>query len=212
MEAERRSWAEFLAELDSKPRRAAAISFGRRATADELLLLAEAIDVGGPHLEFLLHAGRERLPRMPARLLELALGDSPVARAAIAALVQFRTPEVLALGRNLVDAGRFDAVLLLSKADDEELARLDGRLPTHGAANSLHHLGMDLLELCTDRGQAVAPLLVWLIEATPCSFCRQGAYERLVALDAVPVELADEARCDSNGETRALFARDSAVP
>ena len=66
--------------------------------------------------------------------------------------------------------------------------------------------GMDLLDLCTDRGPATAPLLVWLIEATPCSLCCHGAYERLVALGAVPAELAEGARHDSNDETRALFA------
>lgn len=156
----RLDWAKFLSELDSNPRRAAAASFGRRATAEELSRLVDAIDAGGPHLELLLYAGRERLPRMPIRLLELAAGDGPIAQAAIAALVQFREPEVLVLGRSLVDAGRFDAVALLTEAGDEELAQLAERLPTQGKATTLHHIGMDLLELCNGRGPAVAPLLV----------------------------------------------------
>lgn len=201
----RQGWATFLAELDRKPRRVAAVSFGRRATAEELSHLVDAIDAGGPHLELLLHAGRERLPDMPVRLLELAAGDGPIAQAAIAALV-------LVLGRSLVDAGRFDAVALLTEAADEELAQLAERLPTQGEATSLHDIGMDLLELCAGRGGAVVPLLVWLIEATPCSFCRHGAYERLVALGAVPPELVEEARHDSNDETRALFAPAHTVP
>jgi hypothetical protein len=208
----RGGWVEFLAELDRKPRRSTSLAFARRATTEELSLLVEAIDAGGPHLELLLHAGRERLPRMPARLVELATGDGPVARAAIAALVQFRTPESLALGRRLVEAGRFNGVRLLGAAGDEEVAGLADRLPAHGSAEILHHIGMDLLDLCEGRGQMVAPVLIWMVETTPCSFCRHSALDRLLALGAVPAELAEEARHDSNSETRALFAQDPSVP
>ena len=210
--SQRGGWVEFLAELDRKPRRSTSLAFARRATTEELSLLVEAIDAGGPHLELLLHAGRERLPRMPARLVELATGDGPVARAAIEALVQFRTPENLALGRRLVEAGRFDGVRLLGAAGDEEVAGLADRLPAQGSAEMLHHIGMDLLGLYEGRGQLVAPVLIWMVETTPCSFCRHSALDRLLALGAVPAELAEEALHDSNSETRALFAQDPIVP
>jgi len=205
-------WTEFFAELDRKPRRSTALAFARQATHEELSRLVDAIDVGGPHLEWLLLAGRNRFPRMPARLVELAAGDGPAASAAIAALVQFRTPESLALGRSLVAAGRFDGALLLTGASDEEVAGLVGRMPTQGAADTLHRIGMDLLDLCDGRGQPVAPVLTWVIEATPCSFCRHGALERLLKLGAIPAELAEEARHDSDSETRALFAQSPVVP
>jgi hypothetical protein len=119
---------------------------------------------------------------------------------------------VLELGRRLVGAGRSEAVPLLGRAPDQDLAKLSTSLLRRGGADLVHRLGLDLLDLAEGRDAGLAPLLIWLAEATPCSFCRHGAIERLIELDALLPELALEAIHDSNDQIRMLVARHAEVP
>ena len=117
---------------------------------------------------------------------------------------KFFTPELVAAwnydSRNktlFADRGMvIDGVRLLGAAGDEEVAGLADRLPAQGSAEMLHHIGMDLLDLCEGRGQLLAPVLIWMVETTPCSFCRHSALDRLLALGAVRLRALSNCRTD----------------
>lgn len=204
----RLSLDEFVAELEAAPDRlrSLALRFAAGAELGELVCVVELIEAGHRHVAGLLRVGaRIPLPRMPANLIALAESpDADIADAAIDALVHFPAPETLAVGRRLIEAGNWGAVELLAAATANEIRALPARFAGITDAELTHQIGMDVLDMMKARESFEPSLLVWMVEATPCSFCRHSAVQRLAAANAIPPDMIEALLYDCSDETRAL--------
>ncbi len=214
----RLSLDEFLAVVSEGKRhyRGWARRFGRRATGDEMARLLELVEREGDpvRLASMLMAFVEPLPAGPQPLLRFARSDvAGVRDAAIEALALYADPAVAAVSREMLAAGSVEGARLLAlNYDQQQFDQLVGLLPRTGDAFQIHGLGIDVLEVCGNRPEAAAGL-IWMYEASPCSFCRNSAVSDLVEIDRLPPDIAAECRDDCSDETRELVeAHEQPVP
>ena len=145
-------------------------------------------------------------PLLPLLQHEQAL----VVNRALAAISMLPLPEVRELAFAWLDAEEHisTAAAILARhnrpGDQELLAELLARTRNE---NTLHHIGWALSDVFKrDPRPDAAPLFAELYERGPCSLCRPKFVERLIEIDALPDWMREEARYDSDPDTRALVS------
>lgn len=152
-------------------------------------------------------------PGGPTSLLPfVGSADVLVRRTAIAGLARFKDKAVADLAAALLDEGSLEGLALLEEnAVAGQLDRVSALLQAvEGDDDAIHRLVLDLIRLTQGGGQQeAAPALLWAYQHTPCAFCRTSLVDRLVALGALPADIALECADDCQAETRELVASSS---
>lgn len=177
-----------------------------RQAADDLLAIAD------PGLLWRLLAifDVRDFPDGHAPLLPLLDHPEPlVARRAAHALARFRHPELRARAERLLAAAdRLEPglILLVGNHEPGDYALIADLVRRHADDDdALHAIAWWAHELFTRAPSPEAvELLLELYERGPCASCRKYVVEHLLALDALPAELAEECRFDANEDVRAL--------
>lgn len=148
-------------------------------------------------------------PRFDERLLEWATSpDGEVNELATRVLAHVSHPRVreLAIGRLAAgDAPRGTVRLFQSTFSAGDHKWVEGALRADGSDDDVHWRLMEVIDVFEAHPvPEAAPSLCFVAEHTPCSHCRLIALRVLVALDALPEWMEDEARWDSSGEIREL--------
>lgn len=95
--------------------------------------------------------------------------------------------------------------LLRSNYHTDDLERIQAALPVDPEDELSHGLGRAILEIDDDNPDWEGhPLLLWMVDHTPCALCRGGAIKRLIQSGHAAPSLIEEARHDCDGETRKL--------
>lgn len=221
-EKERRERTGSLAEIRTSARseknqgRGKFIGFGRWASAEDLevvmhdLLAATSAEV----CMRLLWVFRNRaMPRLDARIWEMAGSDNPRLRsAALAALSRLADPEVGAFARaQLQSSGGIpierEVIELFAKnylAGDEAL--LLRALKKFGDSDdAAHSYGFGIMRVAEEiHAPAIASLLEWTYHTNPCSLCRGSAVVHLFKMSCVPRDIADECYFDADSDSQAV--------
>ena len=161
---------------------------------------------------------RRALPRLAPRVFELtAHDDTAIAESARLALRHSRDPEVRRFGlQHLMNAStvhdlRWAVEMLENNFEQQDIELLLAKLPRHIVTDEderydLHELGSNLIDLPNAPTlPALEPVMLWLYESTPCSYCRHKAVRHLLTWNLLPAQFAAECRDDSAEDVRALF-------
>ncbi|MEO8131990.1 MAG: hypothetical protein ABI822_33150, partial [Bryobacteraceae bacterium] len=194
--------------------RAAAMAWAQTATPDELALAAEDLRFETDEdrlLAYLRMFRRHVFPQPIDRLLDLARAENnDIARAALVALSNVVDTRVRALGLDLITGlkGRSFAVGLLTRnAELGDYRVLEGLLSETIDPDIYHNIGIDVRRFIkAHRSQEAERSLLLLYENGPCSVCRHGAVEELIAIDRLPDWIREECHYDAYSETRKLVA------
>lgn len=130
--------------------------------------------------------------------------------AAVKALANVGDPAVRDLAFRLVEGRakwRGEAIALLARSYEEGDHKIIlGWFQEEEDPEALHSMGMELIdfwEAHPDDSTQVS-MLRSLYERGPCSFCREGAVNRLLERGALPDELRAECTWDANDDIRSL--------
>ena len=193
--------------------RSGAMAWARNATPGELALAAEDLRLETDEKRIICYLWmfrRHAFPEPIDRLLELAGGKNPeVARAALVALGNVVDQRVRDLALSLIAERRridFAVGLLVQNRDRDDYPALEELLADHSYDASVYHgLGIDVREFVkAHRSEEAERSLLLLYENGPCSLCRHGAVEELIAMDRLPAGFRDECAYDAYSETRQL--------
>ena len=183
-------------------------------TASEQELQAAAADVIAEQdetrlLAYLRIFWFQRFPAPTDRLFELAQSSNiSLARHAVAVLSRLTSPEIRDLALRFLNAPgrRGDAVkLLMDNYQPGDFQRIETRLRKPMDVDELHSVGFGVQHLVeVYRCPEAEHSLLLLYEKGPCSMCRGGFVEALIALSRLPEWMRAECRYDSDTETRKL--------
>lgn len=188
--------------------------WGEHASDQELELAARGL-VGARDLKEQLRHLRifqqRQFPLPPDTLIALTAGvDRRIGYLAMRALASFTNPAVRELAFRIVKSEvewRGEAIALLNKnfepGDHETVL---GWFEGAEDREVRHSFGIDLKEfwkLHPDENTEVRMLRA-MYEKNPCSFCRERAVERLIALNALTEQTRAECACDANDDIRDL--------
>jgi hypothetical protein len=156
---------------------------------------------------------QRRFPLDPSRLIELAANpDRSVAMAALMALANIRHPDVRSLAMGLIAtdgemAGRAVDLLTMNYEPGDH-ALIEGLATQPLSAEAYHLFGFSTLDFYAAHPQAASEerVMLLLYENGPCTFCREKAIDRLVALKRLPQWMADAGRYDASPDIRAKMA------
>jgi hypothetical protein len=194
--------------------RAGAMAWARTATPDELALVAEdlRIETDEDRLVACLRMFRRHVfPQPIDRLLDLARAENDdIARAALVALSNVVDSRVRALGLDLIKGLKwrgFAVGLLTHNAERSDYRVLESLLGEAIDPYIYHCMGIDVCRFVkAHRSEEAERSLLLLYENGPCSLCRHGAVEELIAIDRLPAWIREECQYDAYSETRKLFA------
>jgi hypothetical protein len=209
--------SEFLAavEHDGEVPWLACRRFSRRATGEELSeVFARLLRETAPSrlASYLRVFSLAELPKLADRVFELARSDDETIRdSAITALAQVEAPAVRELGLRLLEdrdvSRRRDAIELLQKNhDSRDIPRIAAALPREGPPDVLHDVARKAMTIADHHPKDVR-LAKWVYEYNPCSYCRYGAFRRLVERDSLSKFQLAECAWDGYDETRAAARR-----
>jgi hypothetical protein len=192
--------------------RAAAMAWARAASPDELALVAGDLRVETDEerlVTYLRMFRRHAFPHPIDRLLDLAHSKNDrVARAAQVALSNVADGRVRALALDLMKApeGRAFAVGLLTRnSEPGDYRTLEGLLEETIDPFIYHAMGVNVRRFAkANRSEEAERSLLLLYENGPCSLCRHGAVEELIAIYRLPVSVRDECHYDTDSGTRKL--------
>jgi hypothetical protein len=204
------------AETDTRLNKGFYRAFGRFATDDELeqalqKLLVSVEPAVCTRLLWIFNA--VRMPRMDAKLFELARHSDPELRyAAIHALSAFSDPAVKRLGIDMleslsIDDGHILKLFIKNFSAGDELvipASLEKLAPSGDEVHAFETSMVDIFQ--ENDGPPAAILAGWLYEASACSVCRRRAVARLAELAMLPEDIAQECLFDADPATQ-LAAR-----
>ena len=148
-----------------------------------------------------------KLPRLDDRVFELARSaDDAIRDNAITALAQVKSPAIRELGLKLLEeqdlALRSDGIeLLYENHKSKDIPRIVAALPKAGPPVVLHGMATKVM-MITDRQPRDVELAKWVYEYNPCSYCRNGAFRRLVKRKALTKFQLAECAWDGYDETR----------
>ena len=194
--------------------RAGAMAWARTATPDELALAAEDVRIETDEdrlVAYLRMFRRHVFPQPIDRLLDLARAENDdIARAALVALSNVVDTRVRALGLDLITGLKWRgfAVGLLTRNEERSDYRVLEGLLTEAIDPYIYHcMGIDVRRFVEAHRSEEAELsLLLLYENGPCSLCRHGAVEELIAIDRLPAWIREECQYDAYSETRKLVA------
>lgn len=178
-----------------------------RRAADNLLTVADPRLL---QLLLLIFAEREfpdgHWPLLPL----LDHSESLVVFRAALALSRFRHPELRARALALLahaDTLELGLILLLGNHEPGDYGMLTALAQEQADDDLLHALVWRVHELFARApAREATELLLTLYERGPCAQCRLKVVRHLVALGALPAQLAEECRFDANEDVRALVA------
>lgn len=200
------------ATLKRSMTRVSPIGWARSASSDELALVVDdfLVETDEKRIVWLLRAFRFRaFPGPLDRLLALAKGENDkIARAALTALSNITDERVRELGLSFIQQRLrldFAAGLLIKNSAPGDLRLLENLLADPHDADVYHHLGIDVRNFIgANRSEEAERSLLLLYEHGPCSTCRHGAIEELIAINRLPDWMIEECRYDADGDTRKL--------
>jgi hypothetical protein len=195
------------------------MTFGKHATPEELekiyaCLLSEPNNPTRIRLLWVFR--RAKLPRIDTIALDWAHSDNAELRAAsLAALSQISDPRIHQLARMKAETGQLlgadeDALelFILNYENGDELLienSLDHLQPTPEDA---HSLGYSILKLADQhKDRALADLLNWVYENTPCANCRSRAIVWLDQFHQFSDALRFECEYDADEDVRDMAHR-----
>ncbi len=186
--------------------------WGRTATAEELDvaasdLISERDD--SRLLAYLRIFWFQRFPGLIPRLLELAESNNVrLAPFSVRVLSQLTNLAIRDLGLRLLDSpGRHgDGVeLLVNNYKPGDFQLMEARIAEPMQVDDLHSIEIGVRHMASAHHQREAERsLLLLYENGPCSLCRCGLAEELIALGCLPDWMREECRYDSYTETRKL--------
>jgi hypothetical protein len=191
-------------------------AWARNASIEELELAADDL-LGENDTERLVGYLRmfqfRQFPRAIDRLLELASAeDDRIARAALLALSHIQDQRVRALALDLLAGAKSwrsdgDAVNLLTRnSQDGDYRILERLLERQTDPDEIDWLGHGVLHFVeANRSEEAERVLNLLYENGPCSLCRHGVIEELIAIGRFPEWMRDECQYDAYSETRKLM-------
>jgi hypothetical protein len=194
--------------------RAGAMAWARTATPDELALVAEDLRIETDEdrlVAYLRMFRRHVFPQPIDFLLDLARAENDdIARAALVALSNVVDSRVRALGLDLITGLKwrgFAVGLLTRNAERSDYRVLEGLLGEAIDPYIYHCMGIDVRRFVeAHRSEEAERSLLLLYENGPCSLCRHGAVEELIAIDRLPAWIREECQYDAYSETRKLVA------
>jgi hypothetical protein len=190
------------------------MAWARTATPDELALVAEdlRIETDEDRLVACLRMFRRHVfPQPIDRLLKLARAENDdIARAALVALSNVVDSRVRALGLDLMTGLKwrgFAVGLLTRNAERSDYRVLESLLGEAIDPYIYHCMGIDVRRFVeAHRSEEAERSLLLLYQNGPCSLCRHGAVEELIAIDRLPAWIREECQYDAYSETRKLVA------
>ena len=195
-------------------KRASALAWARTASSDELALAAEGLLMESDEerlITYLRMFQRHVFPQPIDRLLDLVQSENDdVARAALVALRNVVDARVRALGLNLIAGVKwrgFAVGLLVRNAERGDYGIIEAALREDIDPFIYHSIGIDVRHFVeAHRSEEAERSLLLLYENGPCSLCRNGVVEELIAIDRLPVWIREECQHDAYSETRKLVA------
>jgi hypothetical protein len=189
--------------------------FARHATAGELdevfsRLLRET--EASRLVSYLRVFSSAKLPTLDERMFALSRSDDDTIRDnAVTALAQVKAKAVRELGLRFLEeqdlALRKNGIqLLYENHKSKDIPRIAAALPKEGPPDVLHGMATTLM-MITDRQPRDVELAKWVYEYNPCSYCRNGAFRRLVKRDALSKFQLAECAWDGYDETRTSARR-----
>jgi hypothetical protein len=129
---------------------------------------------------------------------------------AVKALSHIAHPKVRELAFRLIDshaALRSHSIELLARnyqPGDHDLVL--GWFDAEDDEDQIHWLGMGLRDFCRQHPNGESEVRIWraFYEKEPCTFCREGAVQRLIKLGALTDEMRVECAYDANYDIREL--------
>lgn len=190
--------------------------FGRMAREADLDLILRRIETeNDPEIcrRLMWVFRRATPPRTPACIWAFAESrDLPMREATLRMLANISDPNVGEFGRKMLRRSSFapedsDLIELLARnyqpGDAELILRKLESVTT--SDDGLHTLGMSARQFCENNPvPEVAGIARWIYDTTPCSLCRKGAVETLIACNQLPDYIAEECRYDANEETQSI--------
>jgi hypothetical protein len=184
--------------------------WGKMASQEELQVAAADLLLERNEGRLLAYLSIFRFQPFPgpiARLLELAeSANIRIARYAVAVLSRLSNPEVRNLALRLLDTrGKHgDGVeLLTNNYQQGDFQVIQSCLEEPMEVNEIHHFEIGVRHLVRRQRQVEAEqCLLLLYEKGPCSLCRGGVVEELIALSRLPEFMRVECRYDSDTHTR----------
>jgi hypothetical protein len=182
----------------------------RGVTHDELQLAWSELQVSDDE-DWLLTLARGLRDKVEEQqipwLIERAASWSGLRNPFAKLLAEVTDPRVRALGLRMLSEGKlWEGLRLLQRnaesCDKEAVmnaaAKAQGDDLVHEVGFCLHDIG---------EGLRWSKPLRWTYENTPCSFCRESAVRRLIAMDRAPREILEECLYDCVADTREMAAR-----
>lgn len=199
-------------EITTEKSGAMLAGWGRTATEEELHAAASDLIAETDEsrlLAYLRIFWFQRFPGPIARLLELVdSNDIQVARFSGKVLSQLTDPAIRGLALRLLDTpGRQgDGVeLLLNNYKPGDFQLIETCLGEPMQVDDLHSVEIGVRNLASAHHSPEAERsLLLLYENGPCSLCRGGVVEELIALGCFPDWMREECRYDSDTDTRKL--------
>jgi hypothetical protein len=181
-------------------------------TAEELALAAQdlRLETDDERLVAYLRMFRNHVfPKPIERLLDLArVENDDVALAALVALSNVVDSRVRSLGLDFMTGLKwrgFAVRLLIRNAEPGDYQILERLLGEAIDRNVYHCVGIDVRAFVkAHRSEEAERSLLLLYENGPCSLCRHGAVEELIAINRFPQWMIEECRYDAYAETRKL--------
>lgn len=213
--AKRLDYEEIRSRIVSRGRGGAQIMWSKSASDDDMRKLAEDLlretDLGRIH-GFLRMFQERAFPGPLERLVQLAgHTELDVARAALAALAHFKSPELRAIAlRAAADFQKHDAAVRMlvrnrARGDEQILAQL---LKKNDEPDPYHRLGCQVLDfVAAHPGSQNEKCLLLLYENGPCALCRRQAVKELLSIRRLPAWMLEECCHDSDAEIRELVAQ-----
>jgi len=210
--SERATVGDVMREIGSDPPQPLywLMKWGRTMTADEAEVLLDALaaetDVRRIH-ELLRCFRRVGFPRFDPRLRRLlTCDDSDIESHVLSALAKLRDPDVHALAREYLRAGRLTEglTLLESQSDEEDLVLVRAMFEVPDDPDDFHYLGLLLLNVLETTSGDIRDLATLMYDRTPCTSCRELAVEAMLKRSVMSESIRLECRFDGNPDIRRL--------
>ncbi len=200
--------------------KADALRWSRDATADELATAAQDLlsESDEKRLAAYLNIFRNNVfPAQLDRLMDLARSaNDAIARSAVVALSKIRDQRVRDLGLDLIASrNRLNLAieLLIENSDAGDYRIFEELLAEQHDPYIYHGMSFDIRDyIRSHRSEDAERSLLLQYENEPCSMCRHGAVEELIAIDRFPDWMREECRYDAYSETRSLVSGKAAPP
>jgi hypothetical protein len=193
-----------------------AMSFGKRATQDELTLVCNLLKSASDEqlqLAFLNVFCWVPMPNITEEVINLLYAKNPrVRHAAAKALAHSKSLDIRNAAMHFLRSSKSSSIpialrLLKNNYVPSDSDDINRALKFLRGAVDIHSAGMALRNLCdTSGGGELATAMLWLYENGPETFCRLSFLEQLVEWQMCPIEILNEAQWDAGSEVRD-FAR-----